>query len=81
MTTFPVYVRAGSVLPLNKERVQYSEAQGGTLLVQVYGGADGSFELFEDDGASLDYKGEAAVGINPIVTLGKKRLKMIGDLV
>jgi alpha-glucosidase (family GH31 glycosyl hydrolase) len=81
VTTFPVYVRAGSVLPLNKERVQYSEAQGGTLLVQVYSGADGSFELFEDDGASLDYKGEAAVGINPIVALGKKRLKMIGDLV
>ena len=62
VTTHPVFVRQGSVLPLNKQHVQYSEEQGGTLEVQVYAGADGSFELFEDDGATLDYQtSEASV--------------------
>merc|ERR1711972_1276291 len=29
---------------------------GGPLEVQVYGGADGSFKLVEDDGESIDYE-------------------------
>eukprot|EP01052_Picozoa_sp_SAG31_P006486 SAG31_NODE_299_length_18114_cov_3.533777_5_plen_186_part_00 len=56
ITDFPVYVREGAVLTLNKEKVQWSEAQGDKLEVQVYGGADGTFTMFEDDGSTLDYK-------------------------
>lgn len=55
LTDSPVYIRPGAVLTLNKERVQFSESQGGLLEVQVYGGGDGSFTLREDDGATLDY--------------------------
>jgi alpha-glucosidase len=60
ITDFPVYVREGAVLTLNQAKVQWSEAQGGALEVQVYGGADGSFTMYEDDGATLDYKTSAA---------------------
>ena len=62
LAEFPVYVRPGAILTLNQEKVQWSNAQGGALEVQVYGGADGTFTLYEDDGATLDYKkGGAAV--------------------
>ena len=51
-----MYVREGAVLTLNKEKVQWSEAQGDKLEVHVYGGADGTFTMFEDDGSTLDYR-------------------------
>jgi len=59
---FPVYVRAGSLAPLQpwSTAVQHSAAQGGELEMQVYAGADASFDMVEDDGASNDYKGTAA---------------------
>ena len=59
ITDFPVYIREGAILTLNKEKVQWSEAQGGTLEVQVYSGADGTFTVYEDDGTTLDYKKSA----------------------
>lgn len=46
----PAFVRAGTVLPLAPV-VQYTDAlPGGPLDVQVYAGADGYFDFFEDDG-------------------------------
>ena len=35
MTDFPVYVREGAILTLNKEKVQWSNAQGGDLEIHV----------------------------------------------
>lgn len=55
LTEVPVYVRPGCVVPLGPA-VQHSGAlPGGALEVQVYAGADGSFELIEDDGESKHY--------------------------
>jgi len=52
----PAFVRAGTVLPLAPV-IQYAEQlPGGALEVQVYAGADGSFELMEDDGNSTRYQ-------------------------
>jgi alpha-glucosidase len=55
-----VFVRAGAVLPLQTNTangsIQRSAEAGGTLEVQVYAGSDGSFEMVEDDGISLDYR-------------------------
>ena len=59
--TLPLFVRAGSILPLgaaveNTHQVQAIEK------VRVYPGADASFTLFTDDGTSYDYeKGAGAV--------------------
>jgi alpha-D-xyloside xylohydrolase len=45
----PLYVRAGSVLPIGPD-VQYNgEKPWDDLEVRVYPGADGSFTLYEDD--------------------------------
>ena len=58
----PVFVRAGSILPVGPD-VQYSgEDPQGDLTLFVYTGADGRFELYEDDGTSYGYlRGERAL--------------------
>lgn len=50
-----LFVRAGAILTLQRDIVQYTDAIGGVLRVQVYAGADGAFDMVEDDGASVAY--------------------------
>ena len=56
-----VFVKAGAILPLqaNGSSIQFSAQAGGALELHVYAGADGSFEMVEDDGISLDYRDAA----------------------
>jgi alpha-glucosidase (family GH31 glycosyl hydrolase) len=58
----PVFVREGSIIP-EQEPSDYSDAKPlDTLILHVYGGGKGHFDLYEDDGLSLDYqKGSYAV--------------------
>jgi alpha-glucosidase (family GH31 glycosyl hydrolase) len=58
-----VFIRAGSILTLARDEVQYSDALGGALEVHVYAGADCAFTLFEDDGATLDYVNSPATAV------------------
>jgi alpha-glucosidase (family GH31 glycosyl hydrolase) len=54
--TLPLYVKAGSILPLGPV-VQYAEEQpGAPLELRVYRGAHGAFTLYEDDGNTYDYE-------------------------
>ncbi len=57
----PLFVRAGSIVPVGPE-IQYSaEKPGAPITLFVFTGSDGSFELYEDDGVSYGYeKGEFA---------------------
>ncbi|WPQ66437.1 glycoside hydrolase family 31 protein [Chitinophaga sancti] len=51
----PVYVRAGTILPLSPV-VQYSEqATTAPLEIHIYPGKNGSFNMVEDDGTSYNY--------------------------
>ena len=58
----PLYVRAGSILPMGPE-IQYAEQNpDGPVELRIYRGADGTFDLYEDSGDSYDYtKGQHAV--------------------
>jgi alpha-glucosidase len=51
----PVYVRAGSILPLGPVIQHTSQLPGGPLELQIYPGRDATFTLFEDDGVTTDY--------------------------
>jgi alpha-glucosidase (family GH31 glycosyl hydrolase) len=52
----PVFVKAGAIIPM-LPNVQYSDEHPlDTLVVDVYGSQAGSFNMYEDDGVSLDYK-------------------------
>jgi alpha-D-xyloside xylohydrolase len=62
LETIPLYVRAGSILPLGPE-VQYAgEKPNDPIELRVYRGADGAFQLYEDAGDSYRYeRGEYSI--------------------
>ncbi len=51
----PVFVRAGSIVPIGPQIQHTNEGRGGPITLHVYTGADGSFSLYEDDGVSRQY--------------------------
>jgi alpha-D-xyloside xylohydrolase len=54
--TMPLFVRAGSILPLGPV-VQYAaEKPAAPLEIRVYRGADGAFTLYEDEGDNYNYE-------------------------
>ena len=53
--TIPVFVRAGSILPLGSP-IESTEDKQSIARIQVYPGADGKFALYNDDGATYDYE-------------------------
>ena len=56
LDSIPVFVRAGSVLPL-AEGLQYADQPlQKPLTVRVYAGADGAFMLYDDAGDGYDYE-------------------------
>ena len=58
-TTFdrvPMFVRAGSILPLGPEMQYVGEKAWDNLELRVYPGADGSFTLYEDEGDNYNYE-------------------------
>jgi alpha-D-xyloside xylohydrolase len=52
----PLFVRAGSMLPLGPE-VEYAEEKpAGPIELRIYPGADGAFDLYQDAGDGYDYE-------------------------
>jgi alpha-D-xyloside xylohydrolase len=51
----PVLVRAGSIIPTGPAVQHTREGKTAPITLLVYGGADGSFSLYEDDGVSRQY--------------------------
>ena len=51
----PIYVRAGTILPLGPVVEDTDEMPGGPLDLQIYPGQDATFTLVEDDGESTAY--------------------------
>lgn len=53
----PLYVKAGSIVPLCTKDAQYANiADWQTLDIVVYPGADASFTLYEDEGDNYNYE-------------------------
>lgn len=56
LNSIPLYVKAGSILPIGPD-VQYAtEKPWDNLEVRVYPGADGEFTLYEDEGDNYNYE-------------------------
>jgi alpha-D-xyloside xylohydrolase len=56
LDTFPLYVRAGSIVPMGPA-VQYAtERPDAQYEVRIYPGADGKFTVYEDDNETYDYE-------------------------
>jgi alpha-D-xyloside xylohydrolase len=58
---FPLFVRAGAVLPLGPVVQHTGEQLDAPYEIRIYPGADGRFTLYEDDGSTYRYEaGERA---------------------
>jgi alpha-D-xyloside xylohydrolase len=53
--TIPLFVRAGSIIPLGSE-IESTHDEQSIAHVKVYAGADGQFELYNDDGLTYAYE-------------------------
>jgi alpha-D-xyloside xylohydrolase len=57
----PLYVRAGSIVPMGPEEEYSSQKPDAPTELRVYPGADGDFTIYEDQGDTYNYeKGEYA---------------------
>jgi alpha-glucosidase (family GH31 glycosyl hydrolase) len=64
LATLPLFVRAGAIIPMGPVKQYTAEKVDGPLSMTVYPGADGTFELFEDDGSSFEYRRGGWMGIS-----------------
>jgi len=63
LETLPLYVRAGSILPLGPGKQFVDEKVDGPLSISIYPGRNASFLLYEDDGCSFNYRKGDWMGI------------------
>ena len=55
LATMPIYVRAGAIIPFDAVRQYTSQPVSEPTTLRIYGGADGEYTLYDDDGISQDY--------------------------
>jgi alpha-glucosidase (family GH31 glycosyl hydrolase) len=76
LETLPLYVRAGSILPLGPVKQFVAEAVNEPLSVSIYPGADASFLLYEDGGTSFNHRQGEWMGIQMAWDDTRKRFRL-----
>jgi alpha-D-xyloside xylohydrolase len=76
-SVIPLFVKAGSLIPCGPEIQYTTEKQADTLRLFVYTGADGNFNLYEDENINNNYK-KGEFSIIPIQYQEKERTLTIG---
>lgn len=56
LARMPLFVKAGSIVPIGPEVQHTGEKPGGPITLYVYAGRSGAFELYEDDGVTYGYE-------------------------
>ena len=56
MATLPVYVKAGSIIPMQSLVQSTSQQPTDTLILHIYRGPSNSFSYYEDDGSTYRYE-------------------------
>jgi alpha-glucosidase/alpha-D-xyloside xylohydrolase len=56
LATMPIYVRAGTILPMDPVRQYTGQPVDEPTTIRIYPGDNGEFRLYNDDGQSLDYE-------------------------
>jgi alpha-D-xyloside xylohydrolase len=74
----PVFVKAGSIIPFGPELQYTSEKPADVITLNVYTGADASFNLYEDEGTNYNYE-KGAFSIIPIKYNEATKTITIGD--
>jgi len=74
----PLYIRAGSILPLGPEIEYAGQKPADPIELRIYTGADGSFDLYSDEGDNYDYE-KGAHALIPIKWSQAGKTLVIGD--
>ena len=64
INTIPLYIKAGSIIPIGPDVQFANEKNWDNLEIRVYEGADGSFTLYEDENDNYNYE----KGVNATIT-------------
>jgi alpha-glucosidase (family GH31 glycosyl hydrolase) len=76
LETMPLYVRAGSIVPLGPVKQYTAEKVEQPCAISIYPGADASFLLYEDDGSSFNYRKGEWMGVRMAWEDGRRALTM-----
>jgi alpha-D-xyloside xylohydrolase len=74
----PLYVRAGSIIPFGPEIEYAGQAPGGPLELRIFRGADGKFDLYEDEGDTYNYE-KGAHALIPLRWSEAQKTLTVGD--
>jgi alpha-D-xyloside xylohydrolase len=74
----PLYVRAGSIVPMGPELQWATEKPAEPIELRIYPGADGNFTLYEDEGDNYDYE-KGAYATIPFHWDEARKVLTIGD--
>jgi len=80
LNTMPLYVRAGSIVPMGPVMQYATEKLDAPYEIRIYSGADARFNLYEDDNETYNYeKGQYATyelswnDADRVLTVGKRK--------
>ena len=59
LSTLPIYVKSGSILPIGPDIQFTGENVDGLLAINIYSGEDGEFTIYEDEGDNYNYENGA----------------------
>ena len=74
----PVFVKAGSIIPFGPALQYTAEKPADTITLNIYTGANASFNLYEDEGTNYNYE-KGAFAIIPIQYNEATKTITIGD--
>lgn len=74
----PVFVEAGSIIPFGPGLQYTSEKPADTITLNIYAGANASFNLYEDEGTNYNYE-KGAFSIIPIQYNEATKTVTVGD--
>lgn len=78
LSTMPLYVRSGSIIPIGPDIQSTAEQPNAALELWVYPGQDGSFTLYEDEGDNYNYE-KGAFATIPIHWEEQKRCLILEE--
>jgi alpha-D-xyloside xylohydrolase len=78
LETLPLFVRPGSIIPMGPFLQYASQKPEDPLELRVYGGADGKFTLYEDQGDTYNYE-KGACSTIPIAWDDARQTLVIGQ--
>ncbi|QEC75210.1 glycoside hydrolase family 31 protein [Mucilaginibacter ginsenosidivorax] len=78
---YPIYVKAGAVIPMYNDKVQNLDTLPGSLIIGVFPGNSGKFQLYEDNGNDKNYESEFATTSVTTRSIGAEQMVNINPAV